>query len=236
MNKLLEIIRYIKSKIPQAVYPDIERTITLIDPGHGGIVDGVYVTAPSKMTVFPEFTFYEGVFNRALAWTYALRLFERNLGYHIIVTEDDDTSLIKRTVRANSVMNKLADIGKKCYYHSIHANAFKDSRITGIEVYTSPGHTPSDIIASSFYKYLKGMGWIMRPDNSDGDVDKEERFFVLTQTKMPAILTETGFYTNQLQADLMRDQETINKLADLFLMAHLEITTQKIKYENKNIF
>lgn len=236
MNKLLEIIRYIKSKIPQAIYPDIERTITLIDPGHGGIVDGIYTTAPGKMVVFPEFTFYEGVFNRALAWTYALRLFERNLGYHIIVTEDDDISLIKRTVRANSVMKKLAEMDKKCYYHSIHGNAATSPKASGIEVYTSPGQTSADIIASSFYKYLKGMGWIMRPDNSDNDVDKEEKFFVLTQTKMPAILTETGFYTNKLQADLMRSQETINKLADLFVMAHLEVTTQKIKYENKNIF
>ena len=235
MNKLLEIIKIIRGMIPDHSYPDNERIVTLIDPGHGGVVNGVYTTAPSKMAIFPEFTFYEGVFNRALAWTYALRLHERNFGYHVIVPEDDDVILRDRAWRANDVMKYLTRIEKKCYLHSIHGNAFSDPKVTGIEVITSPGNTASDMIASVFYKYLVGMGWKMRFDEADGDVDKEARLFMLTQTKMPAILTETGFYTNPIQAELMRSQLTINLLADFFLMAHLEIVASNIRGEKKFI-
>ena len=36
----------------------------------------------------------------------------------------------------------------------------------------------------------------MRTDFSDGDLDKERRFYVLTKTKMPAVLTENFFMDN----------------------------------------
>ena len=36
----------------------------------------------------------------------------------------------------------------------------------------------------------------LRTDFSDGDLDKERRFYVLTKTKMPAILTESFFMDN----------------------------------------
>ena len=39
----------------------------LIDAGHGGFMDGEYVTAPAKMYEHsPEEIFYEGVFNRQI--------------------------------------------------------------------------------------------------------------------------------------------------------------------------
>ena len=39
----------------------------LLDNGHGGILDGVYTTAPNKMHIFDDgLTVYEGDFNRKI--------------------------------------------------------------------------------------------------------------------------------------------------------------------------
>jgi N-acetylmuramoyl-L-alanine amidase len=228
MKALLKIISDIKNQIPSYHYGRDSKIVPLIDPGHGGILDCVYTTAPSKMYVYPEFTFYEGVFNRALAWTYASKLNDLDLPYSIIVSEDDDITVPLRVERANNTMQYLSDHKFKCYYHSIHANAFKTHAASGIEVFTSPGKTKSDPIADIFYNHLSNMGWQMRADMIDGDKDKEAKFYVLTKTRMPAILTETGFYTNKEQAELMRQPITINVLADLFVAAHLQVIKQKL--------
>lgn len=235
MNKLLEIIRMIQKMVPTFHYPSKGRVITLLDPGHGGVIDGLYTTAPSKMMVFKDFTFYEGVFNRALAWTYAMQLYDLDLGFHILVPDNEDRPLQDRVNNANRIMEYLQEHDKSCYYHAIHGNAATTPKATGIEVYTAPGSTVSDIIAPIFYKYLAGMGWKMRPDYSDNDSDKEAKFYALTKTKMPAILTETGFYTNHAQANLMRDYNVITQIAALFTAAHIEVLDTNYKVNEKKI-
>ncbi len=223
MNKLLEIIRIIRDQIPSMYYPAQSRVVTLLDPGHGGVVDGVYTTAPSKMFVHPTFTFYEGVFNRAIAWTLAFELYKKSLGYYILVPEDLDISLRERVRRAEILKPELKNINKSCYYHAIHGNADKTGKARGIEIYTSPGTTPADPIATIFYYKLSNVGWKMRPGIGDGDPDKEEKFYVLTQTSMPAFLSENGFYTNIKDAEMMRNQWYINKLVDQMVDAHQTI-------------
>jgi hypothetical protein len=111
MNKLLEIIRMIKDMVPTFHYPNKGKVITLLDPGHGGVIDGLYTTAPGKMSSFDDFVFYEGVFNRALAWTYAMQLYERDLGFHILVADDEDRPLIDRVNNANRIMGYLNEHG-----------------------------------------------------------------------------------------------------------------------------
>ena len=85
---------------------------------------------------------------------------------------------------------------QKCFYLSIHANAGGG---IGSEIFTSPGHTKSDRIATIFgQEYQKTFpNRKLRTDFSDSDLDKEGRFYVLTNTKMPAILTENFFMDNR---------------------------------------
>ena len=80
-------------------------------------------------------------------------------------------------------------------YLSIHSNAGGGH---GSEIYTSPGNTKSDAIATIFGKeFIKEFPKRkLRTDYSDGDLDKERRFYVLTKTKMPAVLTENFFMDN----------------------------------------
>jgi len=219
-----ELISYIKEmRLNVSIsHRNANCTNVLIDPGHGGISDGRYMTAPAKMCKFDDFTFYEGVFNRALMYVYAAKLEEISAGYTILVPEDDDISLGARVSRANH--EKYIYPIDRVFFHSIHANAdIQISKASGIEIWTTKGETKSDKLATVYFNSLKSVGWPMRADMSDGDVDKESEFFVLKHTNMPAILTETGFYTNRDEAKEMMQIPVIEKIAQCFTDAFVQI-------------
>jgi len=94
-------------------------------------------------------------------------------------------------------------------YVSLHVNASGNGQwmqSRGWEVYTSPGKTKSDILATSMWNAAKnylGDLTTMRSDWSDGDPDKEAKFFVLTKTKCPAVLVENLFMDNQEDLKLL---------------------------------
>lgn len=94
-------------------------------------------------------------------------------------------------------------------YVSIHCNAagadgkWHDAR--GWEVYTSPGKTNADALATCLYEAAKAnlKGIKLRADNSDGDPDKESNLYVLKNTKCPAVLTENLFQDNKKDVDFL---------------------------------
>ena len=89
-------------------------------------------------------------------------------------------------------------------YVSLHVNASGNGRqwmqARGWEVFTSPGKTQSDILATCLWNAAKiylGDKTKIRCDWSDGDPDKEAKYAVLTKTKCPAVLVENLFMDNE---------------------------------------
>ena len=91
-------------------------------------------------------------------------------------------------------------------------------------MFTSPGETRSDLLATLIGNEVKDAtpGWVHRHDYSDGDLDKEARFQMLTATKVPAVLTENGFFTNYNDAVLMIDREWQEAIAKAHAKGILE--------------
>lgn len=192
-----------------------------LDAGHGGIdpkkkVPFNYTTYPSKCfqhnnSIFHGYGwFFEGLFNREVAEK--IEQYLKDWGIPIINVYDPvlDISLAKRVAKANiNAQNYEASI-----YLSIHGNAAASTNARGFEVFTSKGKTRSDICAEFLFNEVQEAfpKWVYRMDTTDGDKDKEEGFFVLTQTNMPAVLSENGFFTNYKDALMMFDpafQDTI---------------------------
>jgi N-acetylmuramoyl-L-alanine amidase len=169
----------------------------ILDNGHGGIIDGVYQTAGKRSPVWPDGSqLFEGEFNRAIVDRLVTLCKSNGIEYVNLVDTQEDVPLSTRTSKANSIA-KSSD--KKCIYVSIHANGFDQESANGWSVYTSPGETKSDGIATILFEKaaIEFKGEYMRKDtHSDGDVDKEANFWVLAQTTMPAILSENFFMTN----------------------------------------
>jgi N-acetylmuramoyl-L-alanine amidase len=169
----------------------------IFDNGHGGMIDGVYQTPGKRSPVWPDGTqLFEGEFNRAIVNRLVTLCKANNIDYVNLVDTQDDVPLSYRTDKANSIAKSS---GKPCIYISIHANGFDDESANGWSVYTSPGTTKSDSIATILFEKAarEFKGEYMRSDKySDGDVDKEANFWVLAHTTMPAILSENFFMTN----------------------------------------
>lgn len=173
------------------------RKLFLLDPGHGGIIDGVYQTEGKRSPIWPDGSqLFEGEFTRDIVQRIMrlARIFD--IDYLNLVHEQQDINLSERVQRANDIMKKNPN--QECVYISIHANAGGGR---GIEVFTSPGQTRSDELATIFFDKMCAVfpDVKRRTDMNDGDPDKEARFYVLTKTAMAAILTENFFMDTEAE-------------------------------------
>lgn len=192
-----------------------------VDPGHGGIVNGQYVTPGKRSPKFEDGKqLFEGVHNREIAKLIQKKLMDFSINEILTVNVapgDLDTPLSARVKSANDAW---LNAGRPpAIYISIHSDAAGDGvewhPASGISVYTSKGQTQSDIFASLLIDKLDdivtGVKW--RKDDTDGDPDKEENFYVLRETLMPAVLGEFGFHSNKEECAKMFTDEWNNNIA-----------------------
>ena len=202
----------------------------IFDNGHGGMIDGVYQTPGKRSPVWPDGTqLFEGEFNRAIVDRLVVLCKANGIDYVNLVNTPEDVPLSERTSKANSIA-KASE--KPCIYVSIHADAFSDESANGWSVYTSPGTTKSDGIATILFEKAarEFTGEYMRSDKySDGDVDKEAKFTVLMDTNMPAILSENFFMTN---SDNCHKYLLSESGRDRVAKIHFEMI-QQVEAENK---
>ena len=192
----------------------------LIDPGHGGVIDGVPQTKGKRSPIWNDGRqYFEGEGNRQIA----AKIINLCKSYGIeaidIVNSDKDIKLSTRVSRANKLHTEN---GKRCIYVSVHSDAFSKESAHGWSVYTSVGQTKSDKVATIFQKFAKEMFPEMnfRTDDKDGDPDKEAHFYVLKKTNMPSILTENFFMTNEYECkEILMTEEGQNRIAQFHFEA-----------------
>jgi N-acetylmuramoyl-L-alanine amidase len=197
----------------------------LLDAGHGGMVNGVYVTPGKRSPVWEDGRqLFEGVFNRMVVRELAQLCQNAGIQCTNIVPEEQDISLGERVRRANQIART-----SKCVYLSIHANAGGG---TGWEIWTTVGQTKSDIIADIFFLTAKQHFpmFKMRANMTDGDFDQESNFYVLRETICPAVLTE-NFFMDTLNPDceFLMSQQGVTAIAQMHFAAIQQIeATQPI--------
>ena len=165
--------------------------LILVDNGHG-------VNTPGKCS--PDGKFREYKWNREIAHEVVAELKKRGYCAELLVTEDIDISLAERVRRANNKCNQLGT--KNVLLLSVHVNAAGNGQwlnAKGWSCFTSRGLTKSDKIADELYKVAEELmpNRTMRKDYSDGDADWEAGFYILKNTKCPAVLTENFFMDNK---------------------------------------
>jgi len=188
----------------------------LLDPGHGGMIDGEYQTAGKRSPKFEFGQYFEGVGNREIVHKLMRACKEAGILAINIVETEEDMPLKERVERANI----LQRLHKNCIYVSIHSDAFHQEQANGYSVYTSPGETRSDQIAEIFIESMEKEfpEHNLRQDLSDGDKDKEAKFYVLKNTISPAILIENFFMTNKRECELLLNEA----FQDQIVRCHME--------------
>ena len=196
---------------PSTIEIDMSETIVILDAGHGDVnpETGEYVTEGKRSPEWEDGTqYFEGVGNREIVKE-ATKQLEAS-GIKVLHTVDpdgyEDVALSKRVEIANKHYLKH---NRKPFLISVHSNGFSKESANGTEVYTSLGTTKSDKIATiwmeQFTKLFPDIK--KRTDESDGDVDKEAKFTIITDTLCPAILIETMFHTNREECKILMDSE-----------------------------
>ena len=170
----------------------------VIDAGHGGHDPGAV-----NLSV--------GVEEKAINLQVAIALYRCLLdaGHSGRMTRTDDRFLVL------SERVAIANLHHQDAFVSIHCNAAANRNAIGMEVWTLPGKTRSDALATAIGEALAATfpAVPMRRDDSDGDLDKEGRLYVLTQTICPAVLVECGFISNDAEALRLSNPETIRNIA-----------------------
>lgn len=197
--------------------------LVLLDNGHGGLIAGEYQTATNRSPLWDDGSqLFEGEFNRAVVNGIIQQLTHQKIDYVVITPELKDISLETRVKRANRYFESRTD----CFFVSIHANAGGG---TGSEIYTSPGTTRSDRIATIFGETYQQLlpDQRLRTDFSDNDLDKERRFYLLTKTLMPAILTENFFMDNETECrELLMSPNGRQRIIDYHVQAIVKVKSQ----------
>lgn len=185
----------------------------LLDSGHGGMINGVYQTAPWKMFAFKDQIAYEGVINRNVKNLLISKLNGR--AFIDLINSEEDISLSSRVSLANSIYHTTPN----AVYFSIHSNASPDHTGTGFEVWTSKGQTYSDKIANVLCQEIKAefTNIKFRSDSSDNDLDKESDFYVLHNTRCPAVLIENLFFDNYNDYLRLTDPVFLGRLVDVYI-------------------
>lgn len=201
--------------------------IPCIFPGHGGYLNGEYVTKPGKMHTFEDgLTIEEGVVNRQICSKISQYLSSVGFPYVYIDTELD-TPLDAKTQIAERYNSTIGNF----FLLDVHNNAGGG---TGSEVYTSPGATDSDPIATEIYKQVdKIKNWNTRPGLGDGDPDKEAKFYVLMNTYLPSVLFEGGFMDTRKDAEFITSDSGQCKLAKAIANGILKMNNCKLLKDGK---
>ena len=133
--------------------------------------------------------------------------------------ETDDMSV--RTSLSNDWCAEL--------FISIHCNSAVSPNAAGYEVWTSPGNTQGDVLATGIFKQIAAEfpDRSGRTDLSDGDPDKESRFYVLVHTEAPACLVEMAFISNDEEAALLSDAAWQERFARAIARGVTDFTPSK---------
>ena len=101
------------------------------------------------------------------------------------------------------------------FFISIHCNSANNPAAVGTEAYTTPGQGNADPICEAILKALMAEfpDRNFRTDVSDGDLDKEANFYVLKNTKMPAVLVELAFISNPTEEQMLADPDIQQRFA-----------------------
>ncbi len=167
----------------------------VIDAGHGGKDPGTV----SKKNDYEE---------KKLTLSTAIMLqgYLKNLGYHTILTRDEDV-FIPLGTRAQIANNKRADL-----FVSLHYNHSPSYDIQGVEVYFYQEGGGMRTASSRKLGELV-LNRVVRNTGAESRGTKKGNFAVIRETKMPAILVECGYLSHAKERIKIKDPHYRQQIA-----------------------
>ena len=180
--------------------------LIILDAGHGG-EDGGAVAADGTM---------EKDIN--LSITQKLDVLLQAQGFRTMLTRTDDT--LHYDASASSMREKkVSDLRYRlactqqtpdCVLLSIHQNKFTDPQYDGAQMFYSPNHPQSEALAQCLQDTFVAD---LQPDNTRQIKQCGTEIFLLYHTKVPAVMVECGFLSNEAERDKLKTDAYQQKVA-----------------------
>ena len=188
----ISIISYVKGE-----NLDLIGKVIYIDPGHGGIDPGAT---------------YKDIYEKDINLSIALKLKKEleNNGAIVYLTRYDDIDLSISTYnhkksdlnnRVRAINNSNADL-----FISIHLNSYGTSW-HGVQIFYDDNNSTNEVLASIMDKNIKNL-------NGNRTYKKKNNLYLLKNIKIPGILVEVGFLSNENERYLLTNskyQEKVSK-------------------------
>lgn len=184
--------------LEEVTIPNVDgKYIVVVDAGHGGNDPGA---------IYPAGSTEPDAIEKELTLDIAQRLRDNleEAGVYVVMTRDGDTypTLKERVELANSINADL--------YVSVHINAMDNKdEINGAQVYYHESSYFGKKLAKMVHENILDYTGL-----SDKNIQNGSSFYVLKNTKMPAILAECGFITNEGDRNYLKSEKGRQKLAD----------------------
>ena len=177
----------------------------VVDAGHGG-EDGGAVTksgVPEK--------------NINLKIAVDLEQLLKASGFRVVMTRTSDVSLSGdldtiRERKADDIHRRMEIVESQgdCIFVSIHQNRFQQSQYHGAQIFYSMNESSSKDLAEAIRKKITGM---IQKDNSRQTKPATSSIYLLYHARVPAVLVECGFLSNENEAALLQDETYQKKMA-----------------------
>lgn len=197
-----------KSSTPLPVFDETEKIHFVIDPGHGGEDAGAIAN--------------DGTLEKDLNFkisTLLFTIFDLN-GNNVDMTRTDDHLLydyygdLKDYTGQKKVYDlknrlKFAEEKENSIYVGIHMNKFPEEKYNGLQIYYSRQNPLSHQLAKEVREAVIST---LQQQNKRQIKPSNNSIFVLDNAKIPAILIECGFLSNQNELELLKSDAYQKKL------------------------
>lgn len=189
---------------------NITDKVVIIDAGHGSPDGG---TSSADGTLEKDIN---------LLISFKLRDILESMGVRTVMTRTDDTAIYDssagtiREKKVSDIKNRLKIINEteNSVFVSIHQNHFSGSKYKGLQVFYSPNHPESSMLADSIRLPVISF---LQTDNSREIKASGSEIYLLKHSQRPSVLVECGFMSNAEETELLKDESYQKKLA--FLIA-----------------
>lgn len=188
-------------------YMPVTNKVILLDAGHGGIDPGALSDDESVE---------EKDIN--LQITLKLRELLESSGCLVLLTREDDVSLyeesLDKTTRQKYNENlknrkKMIEESGVDAFVSVHLNKFEQSKYYGAQTFYPQGQDDSKLLSKFIQDELKRVV----DETNQREVKPSNDIYLLKDNKIPSVLIECGFLSNEKESKLLNDEKYQEKVA-----------------------
>lgn len=181
-----------------------ELPLIILDAGHGGMDGGA---SSDDQTLEKDLNLFV---------TLLLRDFLESAGIPTLLTRQTDTMLDTESQKGTRKMRDLKarlEIAQKhpqAVFVSIHMNHFPQSQYHGLQVYYSPNHKNSELLALTVQNFNK---LYLQPENQRLCKAADSSIYLLHRMENVGILVECGFLSNAQETQQLKTEAYRRQLA-----------------------